>query len=64
MGEERIILRAKTSAVRVCCDHVAEGVLLTRERRHGLEGQVLVPAEDLRSLGEWLIERANQAGEN
>jgi hypothetical protein len=63
VSEERVILRAKDSNWRVCADQIDHGVLLTEQLRGDTGNQVVIPKDAMREFGEWLIKRANQAGE-
>lgn len=66
MSEERVIVHGNRSMAgskcSVCIDVVFDKVLLTATDWRD-EVQVDLGPSECRRLGEWLIERANQAGE-
>lgn len=60
---ERVMLVDDRCCDCICNDAVDEGVLISAFMNGSEEGQVTLSYSAALLLGEWLIERANQAGE-
>jgi len=63
MSDERIIVHGSFEASSIVIDDMGSCILITPINFDNNEGQTLLPLAEYRRLGEWLIERANQAGE-
>jgi hypothetical protein len=63
MSGDGVLLTGKDPGEAVVADMVETGVLLTVFGNGWQETQVHVPNDIMARRGEWLIERANQAGE-
>jgi len=59
---ERILIFHGETAAGICADDLGPTILLTVDSGCAQEQIDLYP-DEARRLGEWLIERANQAGE-
>lgn len=62
MTGPRIILHADNGSGSICIDGTGDGALITLWECSGDEDQFLLPPEEARRLGEWLIKRANEGG--
>ena len=60
---ERIIVQGASETSTIVADDVGDGILMTPINFDNNDGQTLLPPAECRRLGEWLVERANQAGE-
>jgi hypothetical protein len=63
MSEKRVIVHSRAGQGAVCADDWGSIVLLTTQMDGEPETQIDLAPSEARRLGEWLIERANQAGE-
>lgn len=63
MGERVIVRSVNPDYEPICADEADGGYLLTAFIGGGEAEQIFMATDQAKRLGEWLIERANQAGE-
>lgn len=63
MSERETIPTCETGRDAICADQVDDGFVLSSFIAGDEDAQICLSVSAGRRLGEWLIERANQAGE-